>query len=629
MRSSSVSGRGLACNPDRYAVSRIFLAIVLVLAAAVAHAQVTLTRGTNFSIDAAPDGRIVFDLLGEIRIIPPGGGVAQPIGQAPPAATRPRWSPDGDAIVFQAREDGQEQLWLYRLGDAAASRLSEDPFFDQHPAWHPDGDRIVFSSARDDSGFDLRELDIATGLSWRLTRLPGDETQPAWSANGENLVYVHRHDGEWSIVMRRRGLPDRVLETSSSRLSSPSWRPDGSLLTFLRHTGDALVTEMIILSEPPLVRPLIENEDFFVSPVAWLDRQRMLYAANGLIRRRSFNSWTSRNVPFRAEIVPAAAPRREPVRARELPPLETPDGRLVVRSSRLFDGIGGGYRKNLDIVIEQGRIVAVEERADRDGAIVVDMGDLTALPGFIDAHARLPQAVDPSLGPLLLAFGLTTLVADTDQADALNAVWSGKAMPGPLVLGDDWLLNLESVAAMNLSVDSLPTSPMGIRYEDAQIADSANPATVISGLADSRTPGLAELLQARQSQLLRGYPTALRRYTEAPALAAESTSIVLGSEANGLPPGVSLHAELRALAGAGLNTEHVLRTAGINAASALGLGLQLGRIAPGAAADIVLVDGDPLADIDDALKVVGIVRNGRFFSTIGLIERVPSAQPVE
>jgi hypothetical protein len=386
---------------------------------------------------------------------------------------------------------------------------------------------------------------------------------------------------------------------------------------------------MVILSDPLLIRPLIENEDFFVAPVAWLDRHEMLYASNGLIRRRSFNSWTSRNVPFRAEVFPVAATQREPVRPRELPEIDAPDGQLIVRAARVFDGVGGGYREDLDIVMEQGRIVALEARADRQGAIVVDMGDLTALPGFIDTRARLPDGIDPSLGPALLAFGLTTLVADTDQADTLNAAWSGKEMPGPLVLGADWLLDLESVAAMNLSVDSLPTSPLGIRYEDAQLADTSDPTTVVSGLADSRTPGLAKLLQSRQAQLLRGLPTALRRYAEAPKLAAQSTSIVLGSAANGLAPGVGLHAELRALAGAGLDTEHVLRTAGVNAAAALGLGLQLGRLAPGASADIVLVDGDPLADIDEALKVVGVVRNGRFFSAIGLIERVQKAQSVE
>ena len=619
-------------NPPATLIDALFrtcLAIVCLLAAAAAPAQVTLTRGTNFTIDVAPNGRIVFDLLGEIRVIPRGGGVAQPINGAPPAAKRPRWSADGKAIVFQAREDGQERLWLFRDDGGPAARLTAEQYFDQHPAWHPDGDRIVFSSARGDTGFDLWEMDLATRLSWRLSNLPGDETEPAWSANGENLVYIHRHEDTWSLRLRSRGQPERVLETSTTRLSSPAWRPDGSLVTFLRHGDDALVIEMAILSDPVLVRPLIENEDFFVAPVAWRNRQQMLYASNGLIRRRAFNSWTARNVPFRAEIFPVAAAPREPVRARELPAIDTPDGRLVVRAARVFDGVGGGYRENLDIVIEQGRIVALEPQADRTGTIVVDMGDLTALPGFIDTRARMSGDVDPSLGPALLAFGLTTLVADTEQADELNATWSSKETPGPLVLGADWLLELESVAAMNLSIDSLPASPRGIRYEDARLTDTSDPATVVSGLADSRTPGLAALLQSRQARLLRGYPTALRRYAEAPQLAAQSSSIVLGSAANGLAPGVGLHAELRALVGAGLDTEHALRTAGINAAAALGLGLQLGRIAPGASADIVPVDGDPLANIDAAINVVVVVRNGRFFSAIGLIERAQQGLSVE
>ena len=263
----------------------------------------------------------------------------------------------------------------------------------------------------------------------------------------------------------------------------------------------------------------------------------------------------------------------------------------------------------VDLDIERGRIIAVEERADRAGAIVVDMGDLTALPGFIDTHVRLPRDVDPSLGPLLLAFGLTTLVADTNQADALNAQWSGKAIPGPLVLGDDWLLDLESVAAMNISVDSLPTSPMGIRYEDAQISDTSNPATVVSGLADSRTPGLAELLQSRQSRLLRGYPTALRRYTEAPSLAAQSTSIVLGSAANGLPPGVGLHAELRALGELIALAEDTEAKVALLEARAIGTALQLSRVderwarrhltVTGLRTVLEPVDGPLVVDLDD------------------------------
>ena len=68
----------------------------------------------------------------------------------------------------------------------------------------------------------------------------------------------------------------------------------------------------------------------------------------------------------------------------------------------------------------------------------------------------------------------------------------------------------------------------------------------------------------------------------------------------------------------------------------LGLPARLRRVdgeeaddAVGSFADLVIVDGNPLADIDDALNVVGVVRNGRFFSTIGLIDRISPPETVE
>lgn len=180
-----------------------------------------MTRGTNFSLDVATDGRIVFDLLGDIWVIPNGGGVARAISAGPAGARRPRWSPAADAIVFQARDGGQEQLWLYDTGEASARRLTAGHFFDHHPSWHPDGDRIVYSSDRLETGFDLWELDLATGLTWRISDLPGDESEPAWSADGGDLLYVHRLDDKWSLMLRRHAQPDRMLLSSTSRLSSP------------------------------------------------------------------------------------------------------------------------------------------------------------------------------------------------------------------------------------------------------------------------------------------------------------------------------------------------------------------------------------------------------------------------
>ncbi len=645
-------------------------AVALLVLASAAQAQVTLSQGTNFSVDAAVDGRLAIDLLGGIWIVPPRGGSSSAINLGLLPARRPRWSPDASAIVYQARAGNQDRLWLYDFADETARNISDGRYFDQHPEWHPDGNRIVYSSDRDDTGFDLWETDLPSQLSWRISHQVGDESEPAWSADGRDLVYIHHLDEQWSVMLRRLGQTDEMLVTSSTQLSSPSWRPDGSLVTFLRHDAEGLSIDMIILSEPTLVRELISNEDFFVAPVAWLDRQQMFYTADGVIRKRPFNSWKSTTVPFRATVRKEAPPRAVARVQRELGAFDVPDSLLVIRVARLFDGLSSTYRQKQDIVIHDGKISAIEDQRERPGAVVLNLGNLTALPGFIDGYAALPDEVDEMLGPLLLSYGVTTVVAENDKASALNERWSGKVVPGPrvlaakdlfnlqtgdaapwlitisgditvgtdsrdsvtnwqssgvAVLAENWQVGIGSGASMLLGVDAAPASPSGQRYSDIQLSNGSRPVTIVSGLADARTPELAQLLKSRQAQYLPPHDSLVRRFSTQPQLSKSSATIVLGSKPNGLPPGIALHAEFRALAQAGLKNVQILRAAGANASGALGLGSRLGRIVVGGEADIVLVHGDPLNDITDTRNIAGVVRNGRFFSINGLIERAANS----
>ena len=152
---------------------------------------------------------------------------------------------------------------------------------------------------------------------------------------------------------------------------------------------------------------------------------------------------------------------------------------------------------------------------------------------------------------------------------------------------------------------------------------------VISGLADAGTPGMDELLRSRQATLLGATGPIVRRFTEPPVIDRGVTGVVLGSRPSGLPAGIGLHAELRALVAAGLRPPQALRAGGVNAAAALGVDPALGRIALGAVADLVFIDGDPLRDIADAVNVVAVVRNGRFYSVAGLIEKAAATASVE
>jgi imidazolonepropionase-like amidohydrolase len=83
-------------------------------------------------------------------------------------------------------------------------------------------------------------------------------------------------------------------------------------------------------------------------------------------------------------------------------------------------------------------------------------------------------------------------------------------------------------------------------------------------------------------------------------------------------PGFSAHRELGALVAAGLTPYQALRTGTVNVARFLGEEGLSGVVRQGARADLILVDGNPLQDIANTLRISGVVVNGRW---IGAAER--------
>lgn len=645
------------------------LLLPLLLTATGAPAQVVLSEGTNLAIDVSPaTGRLAMDLLGSIWVLEAEGGAAEVVSDNLQRARRPQWSPDGQRLVYQTTSAFGSRMWLLDLAEGKSSPLGDGRHYDQQPAWHPDGARVVFSSDRRGTGFDLWELEVATGDARRLTRGDGDETEPAWSPDGSDLAWISRRDGQWRLVLRRRGKPAVDLVVSDTPLAAPSWRPDGTLLTFLRREGDEYRLDMVILSDPPVVRPLATKQDFFLSPASWLDRERLYYAADGVIRKRSINAFKAEEVPFRAD-AGLLAPRAAAKAPRELPISDAPGHRLVIRAGRLFDGMRAGYREGLDILVEGARISAVETRRDWENATVLDLGDVVVLPGFIDVYSALPASNQAAAGLRLLSFGVTTVVAAEADRGFDAVLWESEETPGPRllraapaslapasdseplpalvtlpaaagagggdgalvrgwrelgvpVLSESWSSGFLLGADLFLGADTFPASPGGIQYQDVRVALGAGPGAMVSGLADAGTPGLSALFEVRQAQGLRQPASLPHRYTALPRFGDGTSNVAVGSKPNGLPAGLATHAELRALAAAGLTGDQLLWAAGRNGARALGLANQLGRIAPGALADLVVIAGDPRARAADTVHVVAVVRNGRFYSVGGLLDRL-------
>ena len=74
--------------------------------------------------------------------------------------------------------------------------------------------------------------------------------------------------------------------------------------------------------------------------------------------------------------------------------------------------------------------------------------------------------------------------------------------------------------------------------------------------------------------------------------------------------GINLHGELTAYVMAGMSNYDALKAATVNPAQALGFD---GGTIEAALADLVMADGDPLANIANAHKVKRVIANGRLY----------------
>jgi imidazolonepropionase-like amidohydrolase len=75
-------------------------------------------------------------------------------------------------------------------------------------------------------------------------------------------------------------------------------------------------------------------------------------------------------------------------------------------------------------------------------------------------------------------------------------------------------------------------------------------------------------------------------------------------------PGAGVHRELALLVSAGLSNAEAIRAATVNCAELVGSEATLGQIKAGFNADLIAVDGDPLARIEDLQRITLIVRGG-------------------
>jgi imidazolonepropionase-like amidohydrolase/Tol biopolymer transport system component len=219
------------------------------------------SEGTWMNVDVSPDGkRIVFDLLGDIYIMPiegSGSSQATRLTSGPVFDMQPRFSPDGRRIAFTSDRDGLWNIWTMGVDGKDATQVSrEKRWFVNSPTWSPDG-LYVYGRRHF-----VKERSAGAGEIWmyhasgpsdglQVTERSGwqkDNGEPAVSPDGRYLYYSkdvtpgqtfeYNKDPNGTIyaIVRRdlqTGRERRAVSVQGGSVA-PRVSPDGRTLAYIR-----------------------------------------------------------------------------------------------------------------------------------------------------------------------------------------------------------------------------------------------------------------------------------------------------------------------------------------------------------------------------------------------------------
>ena len=323
-------------------------------------AKIDTDEGTWMSVDVSPDGgEIVFDLLGDLYVVPIAGGEAHALTSGVAWDMQPRYSPDGKRIAFTSDRGGGDNVWTIARDGSAPTQVTKETFrLVNSPAWAPDGDFLAvrkhFTGTRSAGAGEIWLYHRSGGEGLQLTKRPNEQKdlgEPAFSPDGRYLYYSqdvtpgrtfqYNKDVNDEIYAIQR--LDRVTGRTDRFVSAPggSIRPtpshDGKRLAFARRQRGKTVLFVKDLAsghERPVFDGLERDmqETWAIHGVypgmAWTpDDRAIVLWAGGKIRRVQAATGAATVIPFHV-----AGTRRVASAVRF--PIEVAPARFPVRMLR-------------------------------------------------------------------------------------------------------------------------------------------------------------------------------------------------------------------------------------------------------------------------------------------------------
>src|SRR5437764_1266402 len=302
----------------------------------------------------------------------------------------------------------------------------------------------------------------------------------------------------------------------------------------------------------------------------------------------------TRSMPMLAGLSCFVAGALTPVLSAEAP---APAEIIVLKAAHVFDATGTTLKDSATVVVRGDRIVSVGTGAAPPGARVIDLGDATLLPGFIDAHTHLTDELQKDY-----YHHVYNQVMRFPAEQALYAALYAKRTLGA---GFTTVRNVGANDFVDIGVRNAINAGV---TEGPRMLTAGHIIGSPGGHADGysfppeRLPPLAPIAaKARAAAAAHGamFKNALR----------VGVPIAFGTDAGVYPHGMNA-TEFGLMVDLGMSPAAALLAGTHESARLLGVEKEVGTLEPGKAADIVAVRGNVLSDIHATEHPVFVMRLG-------------------
>jgi imidazolonepropionase-like amidohydrolase/Tol biopolymer transport system component len=221
-------------------------------------------EGTWMDLDVSPDGKtIVFDMLGDIYVLPIAGGEAKVLREGMPFEVQPRYSNDGKKISFTSDAGGGDNIWVMDADGSHARQVTKESFrLLNNAVWTADNQYLIarkhFTSTRSLGAGELWMYHISGGEGVQLTKRKNDQQdlgEPCTSPDGKYVyfsedvspgpVFRYNKDPNGQIYAIKRynlenGETEFVCGGNGGALR-PQLSKDGKHLAFVRRVREKTV----------------------------------------------------------------------------------------------------------------------------------------------------------------------------------------------------------------------------------------------------------------------------------------------------------------------------------------------------------------------------------------------------